>query len=72
MPDGEEVIVVLALKCGTIVEFGHPSMDSSFIQSLRTVVDDIGIVEELTDRIAYECDALSSLRAVPGLSLIHI
>jgi glycolate oxidase len=45
-------------------------MDSSFIQSLRTVVDDIGIVEELTDRIAYECDALSSLRAVPGVVVL--
>ena len=45
-------------------------MDLSFIQSLRTVVDDIGIVEELTDRIAYECDALSSLRAVPGVVVL--
>ena len=45
-------------------------MDPLFLEALRAVVGDVGVVESLTDRIAYECDALSSLRAVPGVVVL--
>ena len=45
-------------------------MDPLFLEALRAVVGDVGVVESLTDRNAYECDALSSLRAVPGVVVL--
>ena len=41
-------------------------MDRAFLNSLRRIVGDAGVLEDRLDVITYECDGLAHLRQTPG------
>ena len=41
-------------------------METRFLEALRSAVGEAGLVTDLPDRLTYESDALTHLRAVPG------
>ena len=45
-------------------------MDTRFLEDLRAAVGEAGVVAEASDRLTYESDALTHLRAVPGVVVL--
>ncbi len=45
-------------------------METRFLEALRSAVGEAGLVTDLPDRLTYESDALTHLRAVPGVVVL--
>ncbi len=46
------------------------NLDERFLRALRDIVGESGLVGDAADRLTYECDALTHLRAMPGVVVL--